>query len=192
MRPVNRALPCRLSGTTGVSRIASALSPGLQTRVPVTAVIGPAVPLNIDPLITSPSTSKEAVPLPRSTVALPARAVHGNVPLLIWLTGLSTFTALITPAMPFQVTTRSTSWALAPPHACSKKAADEDSDRHNNAHTLFMISVPFIRTLNLEDQDGSRIDLPGRDRQSTKRAEIRGDVAVTYRWSFGPSPVHAR
>src|SRR5262249_19460385 len=76
----------------------------LHTSVPVTAVIGPGVPLNIVPSITSPSTSNDAAPVERFTRALPPRAVQGNVPALIFPTGLSTFTAVITPAILLQRT----------------------------------------------------------------------------------------
>src|SRR5215468_1748750 len=91
-------------------------TPVLHTRVPVTSVIGPGVPLNRAPLITRPCTLKETAPVSRLTVALPLFVLQGNVPL--WIigatgvplastgeTGLSTFRAVITPEMFCQRTT---------------------------------------------------------------------------------------
>src|SRR5262249_35811098 len=97
-------------GTAAVSLTTCGIAPfppGLHTKVPVTAVTGPGVPLKGLPLITSPSTSKEAAPVERFTRARPLRAVHGNVPLSILPTGLLTFGELILPTMPFQRTTSS-------------------------------------------------------------------------------------
>src|SRR5262245_40900955 len=63
MSPEKWASPCAPRGTSGVSRTAWGASPTLQTRVPVTPVIGPGVPLNPAPLIDSPCTSNEANPV---------------------------------------------------------------------------------------------------------------------------------
>src|SRR5215510_2223413 len=83
---------------------------GVQTcALPIsTCVTGPAVPLNWVPLMFSPSTSNSVAPVERFTRARPLRATQANVPALIvvptqlpsWSvpqTGLSTFSAVITP-----------------------------------------------------------------------------------------------
>src|SRR5580692_1000486 len=76
----------------------------LQTRVPVTAVTGPGVPLELLPLRTKPSTSKNVFPLDRFTRACPLRTDHGPAPAWMPATGLSTPGAVITPTMLFQRT----------------------------------------------------------------------------------------
>src|SRR5262245_18852883 len=107
MNPEKIALPRPSRGTGVVSKAISRVgSPALQTRVPVTAVTGPGVPLNVVPLITSPSTSKKVAPVERLTLALPLRTLHGKVPLEIrGDTGLSTPSDVISPTMLFQRTT---------------------------------------------------------------------------------------
>src|SRR5438477_1520042 len=96
-----------LSETGGVSRMAAAVVPPLQTKVPVTAVTGPGVPLELLPFRTSPSTSKNVSPFERFTLAWPLRTDQGPAPAWTPPTGLSTPGAVITPTMPFQRTTES-------------------------------------------------------------------------------------
>jgi hypothetical protein len=78
--------------------------PALQTKVPVTAVTGPGVPLELLPFRTNPSTSKDVFPLERLTRACPLRTDQGPAPAWMPATGLSTAGAVITPTMLFQRT----------------------------------------------------------------------------------------
>src|SRR5262245_40752601 len=116
--PEKPALPRALRDTGGVSKTVSMLfplsvSPALHTNVPITCVIGPGVPLNTVPLITSPWTWKNAAPLLRSTAAWPPLVVQANVPLSMSATGLSTFCAVMTPTMERQLATECESSASA-------------------------------------------------------------------------------
>src|SRR5262249_48360741 len=111
--PANRASPCTSSETGVVSRTDTVVVPALQISVPVIALTGPGVPLELLPLSTSPSTSKYALPLERLTLACPLRTDQGPAPARIPATGLSTPGAVITPTMLFQRTTRSLSLASA-------------------------------------------------------------------------------
>src|SRR5262249_22177221 len=110
--PENRASPSTLIDTSGVSKVVC-VAPGLHTKVPTTAVIGPGVPLKGFPTITSPWTSQETAPVERFTRAWPLRTDHGKVPLPMAPTGLlrcssawvrKSSAAVITPAMRFQCT----------------------------------------------------------------------------------------
>src|SRR5713101_1121919 len=96
-----------LSETGSVSRTVTVVVPALHTSVPATAVTGPGVPLELLPLRTSPSKSKNVAPLARFTCARPLRTDHGPAPAWIPPTGLSTPGAVITPAMFFQRTIES-------------------------------------------------------------------------------------
>src|SRR4030095_4351904 len=111
--PDKCASPWSLRATGGVSRTACAGVAELHTRHPVTAVIGPGVPLTGFPTITRPSTSKEAAPVARFTRARPSRADQGTVPLEMFPTGLlrpslasvvASSGAVITPTILFQRT----------------------------------------------------------------------------------------
>src|SRR5437763_787810 len=103
--PAKRAFPCTFSETALVSSTACAAVPALQTSVPVTALTGPGVPLELLPLSTRPSTSKKVVPSSRLTRACPLCTDHGPAPARMPATGLSTAGAVITPTMLFQRTT---------------------------------------------------------------------------------------
>src|SRR6185369_12079176 len=83
-------------------------------------------PVAVPPFMTRPSTSKEPSPVSRLILALPFLVVHGPAPLWIWLTGLSTPGAVITPSIPRQRTTVSV-WANAPAHSAN-----------DNKRTFFM------------------------------------------------------
>src|SRR5512143_2570567 len=58
MFPEKPALPSGLSDTGGVLWTCSSPWPALHTRVPITALIGPVVPVDVPPLMTSPWTKK--------------------------------------------------------------------------------------------------------------------------------------
>jgi len=79
--PLNCAFQCASRFTPGVSWVDSASAPGLHTRVPSTFVMGPGVPLNWAPLMTSCWMLNEAAPVDRFTRAVPPRTVQANVPL---------------------------------------------------------------------------------------------------------------
>src|SRR6266478_3958459 len=113
--PENSASPCAFRGTlalfatfdeAGVLWVAST---ALHTRVPITSVIGPGVPLNCAPFIESPSTSNAACPVSRFTRACPLRTDHAKVPLSILATILETFFSVMTPQMFLQRTVASSS-----------------------------------------------------------------------------------
>src|SRR5271165_1095709 len=89
---------------TGVVSRMVADAPGLQTKVPLTAVTGPGVPVELPPLRTKPSTSKKVKPLERFTRAWPLRTDQGPAPAWMLPTGLSTPGAVMTPTMLFQRT----------------------------------------------------------------------------------------
>src|SRR5262249_54561429 len=78
MFPENVALPRELGGTGALSCVDSLAAPASQTRVPVTDVTGPVVPLFGVPLITNPCTSNDMDPVFKSTLACPVRAVHAK------------------------------------------------------------------------------------------------------------------
>src|SRR5258707_15631946 len=78
--PEKCASPCVLSGTEVVSSTDCVAVPALQIKVPVTAVTGPGVPLELLPLRTKPSTSKNVFPLDRFTRACPLRTDQGPAP----------------------------------------------------------------------------------------------------------------
>ena len=61
------ASPRALSATRAVSRTAYAWSPALHANVPVTALAGPGVPMELVELMVSPSTSKKVAPFDRFT-----------------------------------------------------------------------------------------------------------------------------
>ena len=96
--------------------------PGLQISAPVTALIGPGVPLELVPLMTNPSTSKVVAPVLRLTLACPFRTVQAVAPARMPATGLSTPGVVITPTILFQRTTES---SLSKPKAAAA---------HTNAH----------------------------------------------------------
>lgn len=78
------ALPAGLSAAAGVSITVSTVPagpPALHTKVPITLVTAPGVPLAFPPFMTSPSTSKDPLPVTRSILALPLRVVQGPAPL---------------------------------------------------------------------------------------------------------------
>ncbi len=102
--PENAAFPCALSVTDDVSITVGELL-ALQTSAPVTLVTGPVVPLEFEPLRTSPSTANAIAPVLRSTAAKPPVAVHGWVALAIPPTGFETPGAVIFPIMLLQTTT---------------------------------------------------------------------------------------
>jgi hypothetical protein len=80
------ASPTGLRAAAGVSMTASTVPaglPGLHTSVPITLVTPPGVPLAVPPFKTSPSTSKEPLPVTRLILALPLRVVQGPAPLWI-------------------------------------------------------------------------------------------------------------
>jgi hypothetical protein len=80
------ASPEALRFAVGVSITASTVPaglPGLHTNVPTTVVTEPGVPLAFPPFSTSPSTSKEPLPVARLILALPPRVVQGPAPLWI-------------------------------------------------------------------------------------------------------------
>src|SRR5712671_5153238 len=113
--PENSASPCAFRGTLGVFAIFDepgvfwVASTALHTRVPITSVIGPGVPLNCAPFMASPSTSNAACPVIRSTRAWPLRTDHAKVPLSILATILETFFSVMTPTMFLQRTIASSS-----------------------------------------------------------------------------------
>src|SRR6267378_3350424 len=113
--PENSASPCAFRGTLAVFAMFDepgvfwVASTALHTRVPITSVIGPGVPLNCAPLMASPSTSNAACPVIRSTRAWPLRTDHAKVPLSILATILETFFSLMTPTMFLQRTIASSS-----------------------------------------------------------------------------------
>src|SRR5258706_4420866 len=75
------ALPDVVRSAAGVSTTVWFAAPGLQTSVPTTLVIGPAVPVALPPFSTKPSTSKAPSPVVRLTNALPPLVVQRSVPL---------------------------------------------------------------------------------------------------------------
>src|SRR5262249_61696896 len=79
--PAKAASPCSSRGTGVVSRTFWVWVSGLHTKVPVTALTGPGVPVKAVPLITSPSTLNEVAPLERFTLAWPCRTDQAKVPL---------------------------------------------------------------------------------------------------------------
>src|SRR6266446_10013814 len=132
--PLKLASPWASRGTEGVSNGVSPAVPASQTNVPVTAVIGPGVPLKVVPLITSPSTSKDVCPVDRSTRAWPLPADQGNVPAEMLPTGLSTFRAVITPTIWFQRTI-----PFEPANA--EVSRETDNTASNTAHAFLIFFI---------------------------------------------------
>ena len=113
--PENSASPCAFRGALlvfaifDVPGVFGVASTALHTRVPITSVIGPGVPLNCAPFMESPSTSNAASPVIRSTRAWPLRTDHAKVPLSILATILETFLSVMSPTMFLQRTIASSS-----------------------------------------------------------------------------------
>src|SRR5215468_60377 len=141
MDPENSALPRASRGTGFVSSAISWIgSPALQTMVPVIAVTGPGVPLNIVPLITRPSTSKKVAPVERLTLALPLRTLHAKVPLSICdETGLSTPCDVITPTMLLHRATVPSVTTYGPLLRCAK--AEEATNKRDKTAASFFTNL---------------------------------------------------
>src|SRR5262245_54072255 len=137
--------------------------PGLHTKLPITSVIGPGVPANIVPLITSPSIWKNAAPLLRSTAASPSLVVQANVPLSMSATGLTTSCAVMTPTMDGQCTPDSLAArgsALLPPpswHAARIAVKEASTSDSSAVKTYFITNLLSIWVLASFDQPGCRV-----------------------------------
>src|ERR1700751_5557637 len=110
-------------------------APGLQTKVPTTAVTGRGVPLELLPFSTRPSTSKKAAPVLKLTRARPLGTDQGPAPARIPLTGLSTPGTVITPTILFQRADSPRSKAMTDP---------AQNSNESNAAATFFISYSFI------------------------------------------------
>src|SRR6516165_3093913 len=99
--PLNVALPCAFSGTSGVSMTVGLAEPGPQTSVPLTWLTAPGVPIVLPPARTSPLTSNTTKPLVSSTNASPSCADQGCPPPVIPPT---TLPAWATPMIVLQTT----------------------------------------------------------------------------------------
>src|SRR5258706_4731330 len=142
--PLKFASPWRLGGTVGVSTSTELPPPALplvsHTRVPLTGVIVPRVPMLLPPASTNPATSNLTSPLARSTLARPPVTTHGwPPPVTAPVPEPTTFPGWITPTS----ASHRTCWAGTAMTFELKNSASSVALKIARSFVVFMIS-PFF------------------------------------------------